>query len=174
MGSSFVGPYLVTGSEEDYYIARSSSKTCNDTPWHLYYGIYLFSSFCDDRFFKIYQYVDFLFIHKSNINFCFLPFSFVHYLQKLSELVKKGVDSLPLSPAIRPFILQLLNQFLGKEDVFRARSVSDLLWGYDDFILLTFYNFTVELNKQLKNHSLPFHVPIINFEVMLQVSFLCL
>ncbi|XP_046852737.1 lysosome membrane protein 2-like isoform X2 [Xenia sp. Carnegie-2017] len=87
-------------------------------------------------------------------------------LLKLSELVKKGVDSLPHGLAI--LLLPLLNQFFGKEDVFRARSVSDLLWGYDDFILSRFHNFTVELNKQLKNHTLPFHVPIINSLVMLQ------
>ncbi|CAB4032707.1 lysosome membrane 2, partial [Paramuricea clavata] len=87
-------------------------------------------------------------------------------LLKISQLLGKGLNLLP--PPYRPIIQPMINSFLKHEKVFPARSVHELLWGYEDYILLFIDNFTMALNEQLYEKGFKFNVSLINPVVKLQ------
>ena len=68
------------------------------------------------------------------------------------------------------FLQSLINKFLEQEKVFPARSVHELLWGYDDLILTTLDNLTMVLNRDIKKYGLKFpNVSSVNPLIKLQV-----
>ena len=88
---------------------------------------------------------------------------------------------LPIPHLLLNLVYDLLNsQLLKSEPVFEEKSVHELLWGYNDTLLLDAEHIINIINKFLKNHGLnrtldiPDVNPLIHLQVICYDLVLCL
>lgn len=86
-------------------------------------------------------------------------------------MIEKLLNSLAVPSFELSIILSEINSFLNEinDQVFAARTVHELLWGYEDPILGDLKNFTLKLDKALKEHGFNFTIPSVNPIIKLQV-----